>query len=482
MANTIESTTDEALLRSLIDGSIEGKFEDDTITSLTRDGLFYGCNDLTEVYLPNLTSMNGFSFVPNSASASCTSLKTIDVPNLINFSGILYNLSALKNFNAPEFSTIANSSNAILMYCNSIEKVHLPKAPLCHFYSNNSLKYVVLPNVINVRAIRATHNGVFIALDLGETCTNLNLGGDNIFYQTENNNTEALILRSKTLLPLTRSSLNGSVNTGQGFGNFAKNKIYVPQALVEDYKVATNWSQYASCFEAIEGSKYEHYWADGTPIGFSNNYGLIGYYDVGNVNDWDSETKTISSHVENDFNAWRQTSNNQFNINNAANIPTNIYDNCYMNGGFIINFSDGTTSNVSIEDKYDVITIEFLYASSSNASININKAITNESIGTQIIGYVGELGLTFKHVVLELSKTGTKLFINKVQKRNTNDNNINRPIININNSNNCYIGHVSVWNRELTSEEIEQHYDYYVANFHVGETAFDSNGNFIAGS
>ena len=30
--------------------------------------------------------------------------------------------------------------------------------------------------------------------------------------------------------------------------------------------------------------------------------------------------------------------------------------------------------------------------------------------------------------------------------------------------------------------KIAEHYQFYVDNYHVGETAFDSSGNFIAGS
>ena len=34
-------------------------------------------------------------------------------------------------------------------------------------------------------------------------------------------------------------------------------EIYVPQAIIETYKQATNWTTYADCFKALEGSKYE---------------------------------------------------------------------------------------------------------------------------------------------------------------------------------------------------------------------------------
>ena len=60
----------------------------------------------------------------------------------------------------------------------------------------------------------------------------------------------SLILDSETLC----------TNPGSGFNVPAY--IYVPRALVEDYKVATNWSAYADQFRALED-----YTVDGTISG-----------------------------------------------------------------------------------------------------------------------------------------------------------------------------------------------------------------------
>ena len=504
MANTIESTTDAELTRSLLDGSIEGTFEDDTITILTRDGLFCGCNALTDVILSNITSMSGYSFVPSSSSASsCTSLKTIDVPNLTKLTSELWRLPTLENFNAPNLTNLANNSSYVLRYCDSIKKIHLPKLTLCNFYGNNALKYVVLPNVINVRAVRGTHGG-FIALDIGETCTNLNLGGDNIFYQTENNNTEALILRSKTLLPLTRSSLNASINAGQGFGNFAKNKIYVHEALVEDYKVATNWSQYASCFEPIEGSKYEHYYADGTPIGLGNGFGLLGFYDVGDSSRYEAIENVpshINSTVESELVVYTSQSSNASNrpSDSGSHVPNVYYDNKYCNSPGALNIYSPTP----FLSDYDVITIEYSIALKPTSTINENyislyTSLANKSSvnGSASTSYINDDTRNFNnfnqrqfiHKIIEIHKDGTiKGYINGVYKINTTRNTSivqNATFIGVgtdNPSTNSYLGPVAIWNRALTEDEIAEHYQYYVDTAMVGQTAFDSNGNFVGG-
>lgn len=60
-------------------------------------------------------------------------------------------------------------------------------------------------------------------------------------------NLEALIIRGNNLSPLnTTNNFNGStIEKGTGY-------IYVPAALLEDYKAATNWVTFADQFRAIE--------------------------------------------------------------------------------------------------------------------------------------------------------------------------------------------------------------------------------------
>lgn len=59
---------------------------------------------------------------------------------------------------------------------------------------------------------------------------------------------KTLILR-KTSGICTLSNANGVSGSGIGKGT---GYVYVPQALIEDYKAATNWSTYAAQFRAIE--------------------------------------------------------------------------------------------------------------------------------------------------------------------------------------------------------------------------------------
>lgn len=107
--------------------------------------------------------------------------------------------------------------------CSGLETVKLPKltsASTQTFYSCTKLKHADCGNLGNISA--QTFNA----------CSAL----------TE------LILR-KTGSICTLSNANGVSGSGIGKGT---GYVYVPAALIEDYKVASNWSTFASQFRAIE--------------------------------------------------------------------------------------------------------------------------------------------------------------------------------------------------------------------------------------
>jgi hypothetical protein len=110
------------------------------------------------------------------------------------------------------------------------------------FYQCSGLVTVKLPKLISV------------STQTWYSCTKLqhadcgNLG--NIPAQTFNacSALTELILR-KTGSICTLSNVNGVNNTPIGNGT---GYVYVPAALVDSYKAATNWSTYANQFRAIE--------------------------------------------------------------------------------------------------------------------------------------------------------------------------------------------------------------------------------------
>ena len=87
-----------------------------------------------------------------------------------------------------------------------------------------------------------------------------------VFYGCTN--LETLIIRQSDGV-MALQNLNAFNNTPFASGK-AGGTLYVPSALISDYKAATNWSTILGYtnnnIAAIEGSQYENYYADGTPI------------------------------------------------------------------------------------------------------------------------------------------------------------------------------------------------------------------------
>lgn len=122
---------------------------------------------------------------------------------------------------------------------------------------------------VNTQAL-AGIGATFTTLDLGESCTSI--GNQSV---STNSNFDTLILRkANEITTVQGNSLNGTKFASGGAGG----TIYIPKALYDhlgdnsslDYKAATNWSAYNGygtvTWAKIEGSQYEHYYADGTPI------------------------------------------------------------------------------------------------------------------------------------------------------------------------------------------------------------------------
>lgn len=97
------------------------------------------------------------------------------------------------------------------------------------------------PNVTTLNVYTFMNNTKLTLADFGSKVTVKTYA----FYK--NTSLTALILRSSELCPLSvTNALTGSaIADGTGY-------IYVPSALVEEYKVATNWATHADQFRAIE--------------------------------------------------------------------------------------------------------------------------------------------------------------------------------------------------------------------------------------
>ena len=152
---------------------------------------FQGCSALTEMYCPNLEAVYECSFM------TCAALKKIDMPQLKVIEPDAFNsCTALCDVNVPNAEEIMPNA---FRTCSALERLDLHSA-VC--IGKNAL------------AVTGLHT---------------------------------LILRSATMCTASTGAPLGNTPISKGTGY-----IYVPAALIEDYKVAANWSTYANQFRAIE--------------------------------------------------------------------------------------------------------------------------------------------------------------------------------------------------------------------------------------
>lgn len=149
---------------------------------------------LTHATFPELESIGGYG----SEFTQCASLQRVDMPKLktVASGGTFESCTSLVKVNCPELELIPPS---FLRSCSALKRFDARKAAS-----------------IATQAFRLS-------------------------------SLETLILRNETVCTLANVNAfqNTPIASGTGY-------IYVPSALIEDYKVATNWSTYAAQFRAIE--------------------------------------------------------------------------------------------------------------------------------------------------------------------------------------------------------------------------------------
>lgn len=165
------------------------------------------------------------------ACYNMTTLATINLPLATNIGTYaFYNCANLTSVNAPNVSTLGTY---VFARCSKLTEINLP-------------------------LVTRVNTGCF------DTCSALKIADFAVASQVtpqsfkSTTSLKALILRKADAIA-TLSNVNAftssTIASGTGY-------IYVPRALVDTYKAATNWSTYASQFRALED-----YTVDGTTTG-----------------------------------------------------------------------------------------------------------------------------------------------------------------------------------------------------------------------
>lgn len=218
----------DSILASVIDKSIVNI---DIPQGVTQIGvsLFYMCKNLTSITLPNsLINIGEYAFT------QCEKLKSIIIPNSVTSIGnnVFYNCFKLESCTLP--NSLTTIGTGFFQYCYNLENITIPQTVTSigqnAFHSCRTIQQLVIPNSVTTiisgafRSMNALKNIVF---GTGvET-----IGNDEFAGKTINLDFTLQIL----------ATTPPTLGTGFLPNNF-NGKIYVPDASVNDYKVATNWS------------------------------------------------------------------------------------------------------------------------------------------------------------------------------------------------------------------------------------------------
>ena len=238
---TLSGTTISSVDPSLMVGKL---IMSDNITAIS-DGAFNGCEGLTGVtlstnltsignmafamctYIPSIKMPAGITYIGMAAFAGCVSLMELEIPssnaNYITINNVLFNksktiLHAYANGNQGVYtipSTVTTIADYAMAYATGLTELTIPSSvttigsyalAMC-----SGLTYLYVPNSV---------------ISIGELAFAMN------------SNIREYDFRDYTAIP----SLGGSAF----YQPYMMLKIYVPAVLYNDWKAATNWSEWAS--------------------------------------------------------------------------------------------------------------------------------------------------------------------------------------------------------------------------------------------
>lgn len=212
LVGTIEdydySTSDEDV-RPEIDRFLMNDFTEyynDRITSIGT--AFTGNLKITNISLPNVKDVGKRAF------ASCSSLVTVNLPNATSVGAEVFEGTGLEYISLPSLLDVASR---VFYQATNLKTLHIPNAEIIRsqaFYKTYDIRNII---------IEQDH----------EVCTLM----ANAFYQCYH--------------------ILGTVNATYNPDGLKDGYIYVPDALVDSYKNATNWSVYAEQIKPLSELEVE---------------------------------------------------------------------------------------------------------------------------------------------------------------------------------------------------------------------------------
>lgn len=215
----VENIGQNDLLSDFIGGNLtEFELTDPNATQLGYNPFASIANIVTKLNLPYVENVK--HIFSNTTGIQGSQLLHLNIPNLKTGSDYyeLGNMPKLVNIVAP--SLVSGRANDFGIIAGDL-----------------SLVRFVAPNYINGCRLSGNSSPVLTLVDVSR------INFEIITYPAM----KTLILRNTTQI--------ANLTVANAFPNDVE--IYIPQEMIEKYKVATNWTVYADKFVALEGSKYE---------------------------------------------------------------------------------------------------------------------------------------------------------------------------------------------------------------------------------
>lgn len=207
-----------------IDALIDGSLAEISSNVKTVLGHKFRESKLKTANFPAATSIGTYAF------ADCSYLETVNFPVAKSVGASAFRESSrLETVNFPVATSVGANAFQI---CSRLKTANFPMATSIEGQTFRSCS-----NLETAEFSVATSIGTYAFSSCSKLVT--------------------VILRSETMAALSNANAFSATPIASGTGY-----IYVPSALIEQYKVATNWSTYATQFRALED-----YTVDGTVTG-----------------------------------------------------------------------------------------------------------------------------------------------------------------------------------------------------------------------
>ena len=196
-------------------------------------------------------------------------LNVVDLSGITSVTRTLRSLTSSFTFYAPDLTALPSY---MFHQSSGLTSITCPKVTSFGTQSlyNTRITILIAPSATSFPANFSNASSTLKTVDAGQACSSL---GGSCFNGT---GIDLLILRRTSgLVSLANTNVFGGTPFASGG---AGGTIYIPKVLYDhlgdgtslDYKAATNWSTIEGygtiTWAKIEGSQYENYYADGTPI------------------------------------------------------------------------------------------------------------------------------------------------------------------------------------------------------------------------